>query len=95
MQSVDILHLQAHFSWLLQKVTQGETIIVTRDGTPRARLTPIEAVEPTPPGSRPSKRQLGLGSTVYVLPDDFFTRVSEPHDAEILEVFEASYRQPR
>ncbi len=95
MQAVDILHLQAHFSSFLQKVAQGETIIVTRDGAPCARLMPLEAVDPATSRSLSSKRQLGLGSALYALPADFFTQVSEALDAEVLEMFETSYRQSR
>jgi prevent-host-death family protein len=41
MDTVGAFEAKTHFSSLLERVAQGEEIIITRHGAPIARLTPI------------------------------------------------------
>ena len=43
MRRVDTSEARTHLSALLDEVARGETIIITRHGSPVARLTPPEA----------------------------------------------------
>lgn len=52
MTTVSLEEAQAHLPELLEKVAGGQAIIITRDDTPLAQLTPIH----------PSKPQLQFGS---------------------------------
>jgi prevent-host-death family protein len=42
---VDVEEAQTHFFSLIEKVEQGEEVIITRDGEPVARLIRIESDE--------------------------------------------------
>ena len=75
---VDVVNIHAaktHFSRLLERVVQGEEVIIARAGKPVARLVPMErAPAPRRPGSA-----RGLG------------RVGEDFDAPMPEEFLASF----
>jgi prevent-host-death family protein len=42
MTTVNALQARAHFSDLLNRVAQGEKIVITRHGVPAALLVPVE-----------------------------------------------------
>jgi len=44
---VGAFEAKTHFSELLARVAQGETVTVTKHGTPVARMSPISAIDPT------------------------------------------------
>jgi prevent-host-death family protein len=56
-------HAKTHLSELLRRVASGDEVLILRGRKPVARLVPVEA----PAG----KRQLGMDSGAYVVPDDF------------------------
>ena len=72
---VNIHAAKTHFSRLLERVVQGEEVIIARAGKPVARLVPMEQA-PTP--RRPGSAR-GLG------------RVGEDFDAPMPEEFLASF----
>jgi prevent-host-death family protein len=42
MLTVNLAHAKAHLSELIDKIEQGEEIVITRRGRPAARLGPVE-----------------------------------------------------
>jgi len=42
MLTVNLAHAKAHLSELIDKVEQGEAVVITRRGLPVARLGPVE-----------------------------------------------------
>lgn len=75
MPTVNIHEAKTHFSKIVARVESGEEIIIARDGTPVARLLPIE-----PPSS---KRVPGRDRGLFKVPDDF----DAPLPPEVLEEF--------
>lgn len=61
MIQVNVQEAKTHLSRLLTAVEQGEEVVVSRNGTPIARLEPIRA---------PQERELGF--VAGSLPDTFF-----------------------
>lgn len=63
MASVNVHEAKTHLSRLLQRVEQGEEIVIARDGEPVARLVPI--------AGRAGKRTLGdlEGADFWIAPD--------------------------
>ena len=45
METVGAFEAKTHLAELLDRVSRGETIIITRHGVPAARLVPIAAVQ--------------------------------------------------
>jgi prevent-host-death family protein len=43
MRTVGVFEAKTHFSALINSVTDGETIVITKNGEPVARLVPISA----------------------------------------------------
>jgi prevent-host-death family protein len=78
MQTVNIHEAKTQLSRFIDQATQGESIIIARAGRPVARLVPLDTVKKT--------RQLGLGKTIYTLPENIDTL----HKSEIETMFEAS-----
>lgn len=78
MQTVNIHEAKTQLSRFIDQATLGESIIIARAGRPVARLVPLDAVKKT--------RQLGLGKTIYTLPENF----DALHKNEIATMFEAS-----
>ena len=62
----------------LQRVIEGETLVVTQHDRPVAEIRPIEAVR------RP--RPFGLAAGSFVVPDDF----DDPLPDDLLDAFEGS-----
>lgn len=71
---VNIHEAKTHFSKLLARVGKGEEIVIARNGTPVARLVPVEP--------EANERPLGIyKGQIWVAPD--FTQTSE----EIIDLF--------
>jgi prevent-host-death family protein len=64
MSTVTIEDAQARLPELLDQLTSGEEVLITRDGKPVARLVPSAGPPPAP-------RQLGQmkGTVLYMAPD--------------------------
>jgi len=75
MTEVGVHEAKTHLSRLLQRVATGEEIVITRDGTPVARLMPVEAR---------GRRSFGHYRGSFTVPDDF----DAPLPDEVLESFE-------
>ncbi|MBW2734125.1 MAG: type II toxin-antitoxin system Phd/YefM family antitoxin [Deltaproteobacteria bacterium] len=73
MSSVSVHEAKTHLSRLLRRVAAGEEILITRGGTPVARLVP----------ERTNQRQLGVDRGVFEIPEDF----DEPLPDDVLEGF--------
>ena len=63
MHTVNIHEAKTHLSRLLERVADGEEIVIARAGKAIARLVPLDAM--------PKKRQLGLLKGKLNVPDDF------------------------
>ena len=74
MAKVNVHEAKTHLSRLLQRVEAGEEIVISRAGTPVARLVP----EP-----KAAKRKLGLDRGLLEVPEDF----DAPLPAELLAEF--------
>ena len=75
MATINVHAAKTHFSRLLERVEQGEEVVIARAGKPVARLVPMEpAAEPRRPGSA-----RGLG------------RVAEDFDAPMPDEFLAAF----
>lgn len=61
-KSVGIHEAKTHLSKLLERVSSGEEIVITRRGEEVARLVPAR---------RTQSRSLGLDRGRYVVPEDF------------------------
>jgi prevent-host-death family protein len=73
--TINVHAAKTHLSRLLDRVEQGEELVISRAGKPVARLVPVEpALEPRRPGSA-----RGLGC----VGDDF----DAPMDEEFLAAF--------
>ena len=77
MQSVNIHEAKTHLSRLVERVEQGEEILIARAGKPVAKLVPID--------DRPlRRREPGSMRGQFDVPDDF----NDPLPDEILDLFE-------
>lgn len=74
MAQVNIHEAKTHLSRLLQRVEAGEEIVISRAGTPVARLVPER---------KAAQRKLGLDRGLFEVPEDF----DAPLPAELLEAF--------
>ena len=65
MQTVTMQEAQSHLAEILEKLTPGEELVVTRDDQPVATIRTMPPLTPRKP------RQLGTlkGSVVYMAPD--------------------------
>jgi prevent-host-death family protein len=63
MPTVNIHEAKTHLSRLLLRVQGGEEIVIARDGTPVARLVPLEAAG--------RKRELGFARGEVRIAEDF------------------------
>ncbi|MCD6728190.1 MAG: type II toxin-antitoxin system Phd/YefM family antitoxin [Solirubrobacteraceae bacterium] len=74
-KSVGVHEAKTHLSRLLERVSAGEEITITRRGEEVARLVP----------ARPARvRRLGIDGGRYTVPDDF----DAPLPDEVLAAFE-------
>ena len=74
--TVNIRQAKAHRSRLLGEVARGEEVIISRAGTPIARLTPYTTFRPRP--------WLGRDQGLFEVPDDF----DAPLPEHVIESFE-------
>ncbi len=73
---VGVHEAKTHLSRLIDEVTAGEEVVITRRGEEVARLVASRA-----PGR---KRQLGMDEGVFSIPDDF----DDPLPDDLLDLFE-------
>ena len=64
MVTVNVHEAKTHFSQLLDRAANGETITIAKAGRPVARLVPLEIVPA-------AQRRLGFLSGRFTVPDDF------------------------
>ena len=76
MKKVNIYEAKTHLSSLLDRVAEGETVIICRRNVPTAELRPL-------PRPRRTRRPIGLARGFQV-PPSFF----EPLPEEIADAFE-------
>lgn len=74
--TVNIHEAKTHLSRLLDRVSQGEEIIIAKAGKPTARLVPVR--------EQPERRVPGSASERLVVGEDF----DAPLPEEVLETFE-------
>jgi prevent-host-death family protein len=74
-KEVNVHEAKTHLSRLLQRVEAGEEILISRAGTPIARLVPARPV---------AVRQLGQDEGVFTVPADF----DAPLPEDVLDGFE-------
>ena len=67
-KSVGVHEAKTHLSRLLEDVSAGEEVVITRRGTEVARLVPAG-----PEGGR----RLGVDRGVFIVPDDFDSPLPE------------------
>jgi prevent-host-death family protein len=77
MIKVNIHEAKTHLSKYLEKVAEGETIVVCKRNVPIAEIRPITTVEKKP-------RQIGFDKGKFTVPDEFF----DPLPDELLEYFD-------
>ncbi len=73
---VNIHQAKTHFSKLLQRVTAGEEVIISKAGKPVAKLVPIAGR---------TRRRFGMDQGVFEVPDDF----DAPLPKDVLDGFES------
>jgi prevent-host-death family protein len=80
MDTLNIHAAKTHFSGLVERAENGETIIIARAGKPVARLMPLDTASLARP-----KRPIGFMEGEYDIPDDF--DIKEIGREEIEEMF--------
>jgi prevent-host-death family protein len=75
-KTVNVHEAKTHLSRLLDRVSQGEEVIIARAGKPVARLVSVN--------ERPERRVPGSASGRIVVSEDF----DAPLPEEVLETFE-------
>jgi prevent-host-death family protein len=75
-KTVNVHEAKTHLSRLLERVSEGEEVVISKAGRPVARLVPA--------GERPERREPGTGSGRVVVGEDF----DAPLPEEVLESFE-------
>ena len=78
METVNIHDAKTHLSRLVERVANGETVIIAKAGKPMAKLVPLEQPEIVDT----SRRFGGLRGQLKI-PDDFDTMMAD----EIAEMF--------
>ncbi len=79
MVRVSVEEIQQEFPAYLQRVEDGETLIIERAGEPVAEVKPVVAPAETP-------RPFGLCAGEFTVPDDF----DAPLPEDILKAFEGT-----
>jgi prevent-host-death family protein len=75
-KTVNVHEAKTHLSRLLERVSEGEEVVIAKAGKPVARLVPA--------GERPERRKPGSASGLVVVGGDF----DAPLPEEVLEAFE-------
>jgi prevent-host-death family protein len=70
---VGVHEAKTHLSRLLRQVMAGDEVVITRGGTPIAKLVPVHAT---------GKRVLGIDEGLFEVPDDFDAPLPEDLLAE-------------
>ena len=73
MSEVGVHEAKTHLSRLLRQVMAGEEVVITRGGTPIAKLVPVHAK---------GKRVLGIDEGLFEVPEDFDAPLPEDLLAE-------------
>ncbi len=76
LRAVNVHEAKTHLSKLLERVSEGEEIVISKAGRPVARLVPV--------GDRPERREPGSASGRVVVGENF----DAPLPEEVLEAFE-------
>jgi prevent-host-death family protein len=76
LRAVNVHEAKTHLSRLLERVSEGEEIVISKAGRPVARLVPA--------GDRPERREPGTALGRVVIGADF----DAPLPDEVLEAFE-------
>lgn len=82
MKNISVDEVKRDPAGFLQRVLEGETLVITERDRPVAEIRPIEAVR------RP--RRFGFAAGSFVVPDDF----DDPLPEEILRDFEDEVSSP-
>jgi prevent-host-death family protein len=77
-QQVNVHDAKTHFSRLLDRVAEGETVVIAKAGKPVAKLTPLDRADEFAP------TRLGFLRGQIDVPDDF----DRMGDAQIAATFE-------
>jgi prevent-host-death family protein len=77
MKKVNISEAKAHLSALVQRVAEGETLVICRRNVPVAELRPL-------PRTRRRKRPMGLARGTFEVPEAFL----EPLPEDVVAGFE-------
>lgn len=77
MIQITLEQAQTHLATYIERVAQGETVIITREDQPIADLRPL-----APPSKKP--RPIGLAKGTFEVPPSFF----EPLPDDLLDAFE-------
>ncbi|HUF90163.1 MAG TPA: type II toxin-antitoxin system Phd/YefM family antitoxin [Gemmatimonadota bacterium] len=77
-ETVGLYEAKTHLSALVERAADGEEIVITKSGKPKARLVPLEDTRPL--------RKAGLGRGRWKVSDDF----DEPLPDEVLETFDGA-----
>jgi prevent-host-death family protein len=78
-KTVNVAQAKAHLSELIERAAEGETIILARDGKPRARLVPLEKIR--------LKRMPGKGKGRFQLLHRT-AKTEQKYENELADLFE-------
>jgi antitoxin (DNA-binding transcriptional repressor) of toxin-antitoxin stability system len=81
MSSITVRQAQTDFLRYLDRVSQGESFVLTKDDKPVAELRPVDA-------HRSQRRPIGLAKGTFSIPAEFF----DPLPEETVEAFEGKTR---
>jgi prevent-host-death family protein len=76
MKKVNLYEAKTHLSALVDRVAEGETVVICRRNVPAAELRPV-------PKPRKKRRPIGLAAG-FTVPRSFF----EPLPADLIDAFE-------
>lgn len=81
-ETVSLYEAKTHLSSLVERVAEGEEIVISKSGRPKARLVPLDDVRPL--------REPGKGRGAWTVSDDF----DAPLPDEVLRLFEPRAPDP-
>ena len=79
---VNVHEAKTHLSKLLERVKNGEEVVIAKAGKPYARLVPLAAA-----GGEKKRRKPGSLAHLGPIPDSFF----DPLPDEVLDAWEGKY----
>lgn len=77
-ETVGLYEAKTHLSSLVDRAAEGEEIVISKSGRPKARLVPLDDVHPL--------RQPGKGRGGWVVADDF----DEPLPSDVVAGFDGA-----